>query len=104
MNTHYRKKIHRHRGFKSRKKNIPKDICPVCSKPISKIITAITHKETGKKAHFECIISELKKFYALKPKEDICYLGGGSFGIIEESRGNKRKGFVIKRRIQYEER
>jgi hypothetical protein len=68
------------------------------------VVTAITHKETGKKAHFDCIINEIKKSYPLKPREEVFYLGGGSFGIIEDSKGNTLRGFIIKRRIQYEER
>lgn len=66
--------------------------------------TAIVHKETNKKAHFDCIVKELKKSYPLKPNEGICYLGGGGFGIIETSKGDRNKGFVVKKRIQYEDR
>ena len=101
---YYRKKFKRYRDYKQRKMYIPKVICPICTKPINKVTTSIIHKETGKKAHFDCIIQELKKFYHLNPKEAVCYLGGGSFGIIEENKGHSTKGFVIKRRIQYEEK
>jgi len=104
MNTYHHRKSHRYHRYKSRKRHIPREICPVCNKPINKIVTAITHKETGKKAHFDCIINEIKKSYPLKSHEEICYLGGGSFGIIEDSKGNRVKGLVIKKRIQYEEK
>jgi hypothetical protein len=104
MNSYHRKKSHRYRRYKGRKKNIPRDICPVCSKPINKILTAIVHRETGKKAHFDCILNEIKKAHPLKNREEVYYLGGGTFGIIEESKGNRSKGFVIKRRIQYEDK
>jgi hypothetical protein len=104
LNTHHHKRSHRYRRYKSRRKHFPKDICPVCNKPINKILTAIVHRDTGRKAHFDCIINEIKKSYPLKQREEVCYLGGGSFGIIEESKGNRAKGFIIKKRIQYEER
>jgi len=68
------------------------------------MLTSIVHKETGKKAHFDCIIKELKKVYSLRPEEEICYLGGGSFGIVESAKDAQMKGFVIKRRFQYEEK
>jgi len=70
---------------------------------VSYLITAVVHRETGKKAHFDCIIKELRKSYQLKPREDVYYLGGGSFGIVE-TKGKKNSSFIVKRRIQYEER
>jgi hypothetical protein len=104
MNTYYKKKHKRYKDYKKSKWRHPKQICPICAKPISNNVTAINHTETMKKAHFDCIINELKKFHNLTPKEDLYYLGGGSFGIIEGSKGSNTKDFVIKRRIQYEER
>ena len=103
MNTHHRKHYKKYRDYRKREK-AKREICPVCDKPINKIITAITHKETKKKAHFDCILKELKKYYHLKPNEEVYYLGGGSFGIVEGSKGSKAKGFSIKRKIQYEEK
>jgi hypothetical protein len=67
-------------------------------------MTAIVHKETGKKAHFDCILKELKKSYQLNPKEELFYLGGGSFGIIERAKEKNAMGFVITKRFQYESR
>lgn len=104
MNMYYQKKYKRYRDKKHRRDKGRRDICPVCNKPINKLITAIIHKETGKKAHFDCVLKELKKFYQVKPKEEVYYIGGGSFGIIEGLKGPNGKGFVIKKRIQYEEK
>jgi hypothetical protein len=67
-------------------------------------ITAIQHKESGKKAHFDCVLKELKKSYQLTQKEEVYYLGGGTFGIIERVKGKNSLGFVIKKRFQYENR
>ena len=98
----YNQRHRKYRGPHQRRKK-PREICPICGKPVNYLITAIVHRETGKKAHFDCIIKELRKSYQLKPREDIYYLGGGSFGIVE-TKGKKHSGFVVKRRIQYEER
>jgi hypothetical protein len=103
VNTHHRKHYKKYRDYRKKEK-AKREICPVCNKPINKIITAITHKETKKKAHFDCILKELKKYYHLKPNEEVYYLGGGSFGIVEGQKGLKAKSFVVKRKIQYEEK
>ena len=104
MTSNHHRKFRKHKRYRTPRKHGPRYICPVCEKPINVVSTAITHQETNKKAHFDCIVKELKKSYQLKSNEGICYLGGGSFGIIETSKGDKNKGFVIKRRIQYETR
>lgn len=89
---------------KTRRRRNAKSICPICNKPLFMVATAIIHRESGKKAHFDCVVRELKKYYHLNPKEDICYLGGGAFGIIEIGRDQNKKDFTIKKRIQYEEK
>jgi hypothetical protein len=104
LKGNYHKKYRRQRGYRTQREGHPKLICPVCEKPINVISTAIIHKETNKKAHFDCIVRELKKYYHLKPNEGICYLGGGGFGIIETLKSERPQRFVIKRRIQYENR
>ena len=102
MKGNYNRKYRKPKRYKPQKDKQPKYICPVCDKPINIISTSIVHKETNKKAHFDCIVKELKKYYHLKPNEGICYLGGGGFGIIETLKSERAQGFVIKRRIQYE--
>jgi len=104
MSKNYQRRYKRYRNYRQKKDRAPKDICPICNKPINFSITAIVHRETGKKAHFDCILKELKKSYHLNPKEEIYYLGGGSFGIVETVKGKKPVGFIINKRIQYEEK
>jgi len=99
--NYYRRKFRR---FRKHRDNLPREICPLCSKPINKIMTAITHKETGKKAHFDCILKELKKSTPLRPQEEIYYLGGGCFGVVEDQKPAGSGNFIVKRRFQYEER
>ena len=93
------------RGFFSKKRKRKDYVtCPICNKPIYNISTTIIHRETGKRAHFDCLLRELKKEYHLNPNEEIYYIGAGRFGIVEKVKKGKSSGLVIKRRIQYEER
>ncbi len=76
--------------------------CPVCQQQVRELPSALTHRATGQPAHFDCIMRELRDSNELLPQERICYLGGGTFGIIELRPGPGR--FVVKRRIPYEEK
>ncbi len=76
--------------------------CPVCQQQVRELPSALTHRATGQPAHFDCIMRELRDSNELLPQERICYLGGGTFGIIELRPGPGK--FVIKRRIPYEEK
>ena len=104
LRGNYHRKYRKHKRYKPARDRGSRFVCPICDKPINVTSTAIVHKETNKKAHFDCIIKELKKSYQLKPNEGICYLGGGGFGIVEIPKGEGNKGLVIKKRIQYENR
>jgi hypothetical protein len=73
----------------------------VCGKPVRELSSALTHRASQKPAHFDCVVKELRESNELAPQEKLCYLGGGCFGILE-FRSPPR--FVIKRRIQYEEK
>ncbi len=76
--------------------------CPICKQPVKDLASALTHRETRQPAHFDCIMRELRDSNELAPQEKICYLGGGAFGILEFRQGPSR--FVIRKRIQYEEK
>ena len=64
---------------------------------------ALCYRVTGTPAHFDCILKELKDAHELAPQEKLCYLGGGSFGILQfkNQGGNK---FTIKKKIPYEDK
>jgi hypothetical protein len=66
--------------------------------------SALTHRVAGKPAHFDCVVQELRESNEVAPQEKICYLGGGSFGIIELRPAGGPSRFVIRKRIQYEEK
>lgn len=76
--------------------------CPICRQAVRELASALTHRESGQPAHFDCIMRELRDSNDLAPQEKICYLGGGSFGILEFRQAGAPSGFVIRKRIQYE--
>ena len=78
--------------------------CPVCGKPVRELPSALTHRVTGKPAHFECILKELRDANELAPQEKLCYLGGGTFGILQFRPAGSATRFTIRKRISYEEK
>jgi hypothetical protein len=78
--------------------------CPVCGKPLKELSSALTHRATGRPAHFDCIMREIRDANELAPQEKLCYLGGGCFGRLEFRQPGVTGKFVIRKRIPYEER
>jgi hypothetical protein len=78
--------------------------CPVCGKPVRELASALTHRVSRQPAHFDCVVKELRESNEIAPQEKLCYLGGGCFGILEFRPPGGPSRFVIKRRIQYEEK
>ncbi|MBI4978882.1 MAG: hypothetical protein HZC28_15500 [Spirochaetes bacterium] len=81
-----------------------KAVCPICDKPIIISNQAIRHRESGKPAHFDCVLRALRDVMKPAQGEKIAYLGGGSFGVIQERNNHGRTRFVIRESMQYEER
>lgn len=77
--------------------------CPVCGEPVRELASALTHRQSGHPAHFDCILKELREANPLGPQEKICYLGGGVFGVLTWRVEGNPASFVIKRRIPYED-
>ena len=78
--------------------------CPLCGKSVRELASALTHRASGQPAHFDCIMRELRDSNEIGPQEQLCYLGGGSFGIVELRPQGAPSRFVIRKRIQYEEK
>lgn len=78
--------------------------CPVCGKQVRELASALTHRVSRQPAHFDCVMRELRDSNEIAPQEKICYLGGGSFGILEFRPPGGPTRFVIRKRIQYEEK
>jgi len=77
--------------------------CPVCGEPVRELASALTHRQSGRPAHFDCIVKELREANPLGPQERLCYLGGGTFGVLTWRVEGNPASFVIKRRIPYED-
>ena len=79
--------------------------CLICNEPIKDMYTSIEYGDKDDPAHFECTVTLLSKQESLDERDRICYMGNGSFGIIEIQRRRRRgKSYdrivTIKKRIQ----
>lgn len=79
-------------------------ICPKCGQPITDISSAITDKESGKPAHFDCILNQLKQTEQVGENEKIAYIGQGRFAVIYYENPRDQRHFTIKKIIEWEER
>jgi hypothetical protein len=98
----------RSRGRHRRRRPYPKpttefSTCPVCEKAVRELASAISHRDTGEPAHFDCILKLLAEQHTLSENEKICYLGKGSFGIVQFRASASPMRFLIRQRIQYED-
>ena len=78
-------------------------LCPLCHKAVRDLASAITHKESGVPAHFDCILKTLRSVHDVQQNEKICYLGKGSFGIVQFRQNSGPMRFLIRKRIEYED-
>ena len=67
------------------------------------MLTAIAVSAEHSPAHFDCVLNKIAEDEELKPKEKVCYLGKGSFGIVRFKNPSDLRHFTIRKRIQYEE-
>ena len=79
-------------------------ICPKCGQPITDISSAITDKESGKPAHFDCILNQVKQPEHVGENEKIAYIGQGRFAVIYYENPRDQRHFTIKKIIEWEER
>jgi len=77
--------------------------CPVCGESVRELASALTHRQSGRPAHFDCVVKELREANPLGPQERLCYLGAGVFGVLTWKVEGNPATFVIKRRIPYED-
>jgi hypothetical protein len=99
--THRRGGYYHHHRRPESTPEAPLAPCPVCQKPVRELSSAIAHRETGSPAHFDCILKVLRDEHQPADNENICYLGNGSFGVVQ-FRGGLPLGFFVRKRIQYE--
>ena len=97
----------RSRNRKKRSKNAfpgkaaPK--CPYCGQNVRDVLTAIETIEDNSPVHFDCVLKKIAENENLESKEKVCYLGNGSFGIVQFQNPSDPSRFVIKKRFQVED-
>ena len=96
---HRRGGYYHHRRRPQERTDASLPLCPVCQRPVRELASAIAHRETGEPAHFDCILKLLREEHNPGENEKICYLGNGSFGVVQ-FRGPMR--FFVRKRVQYE--
>ena len=80
--------------------------CPLCGKPVRDLYTAIAYGESKAPAHFDCVVSLLGEREEVEEGARLCYLGGGSFGIVQMRPAARPGGrtLLIHKRIEVEEK
>ncbi len=81
-------------------KDVPK--CPYCGQNVRDILTAIAVESSDAPMHFDCVLKKISNEENLQAKDKVCYLGNGSFGIVNFKNPSDPKQFTIKKRIQIE--
>ena len=79
-------------------------ICPICDKGVRDLLTAIAWGEGRLPSHFDCVLKELSGQEDVQPKEKVVYLGAGNFGIVKFRSGSGSSRFIVRKRIQLEEK
>ena len=82
---------------------LPSAVCPICAEPIKDIIAAVSDKSTGSPAHFDCVIKRIKEQERLDRGDEIVYLGGGRFGIIQYLNHHDYRNFRVKKVLEWED-
>ncbi|GHV81988.1 hypothetical protein AGMMS49991_05460 [Spirochaetia bacterium] len=83
---------------------IPSPDCPLCGKSIRDISAAMTDKNSGRPAHFDCIIAKISENEAQERGDVVAYIGGGRFGVVHYQNPLDTKNFKIKKIIEWEEK
>jgi hypothetical protein len=82
--------------------------CPLCAEPVRDLYTAIAYGQHSAPAHFDCIVALLGEREELEEGAWLCYLGGGSFGIVQmlpaAGRGDRGGSLLIHKRIEVEDK
>lgn len=79
-------------------------LCPICGKRIEDMENAISDRQSGMPAHFDCIIARLSSSEDISENENIVYIGQGTFAVMRYDNKNDPKTFHIVRKIEWESR
>jgi hypothetical protein len=78
--------------------------CPWCGKQIKDITTAISDKDTGLPVHFDCVLLRIAEMENVEANDNVCYIGGGRFGIIHYNNLPDTRDFSIKKILEWEKK
>jgi hypothetical protein len=90
---------------------LPAPACPWCGKPIDDIAAAIADRNSGEPVHFDCIIARIGGGETLEAGDEITYIGGGRFGVVNfddppdrQKRPGEPRNFKIKKILEWEDK
>jgi hypothetical protein len=83
---------------------LPIPDCPICGKPIKDISSALSEKNSGEPAHFDCVITKIAEQESLEKGDQIAYIGGGRFGVIHFTSPQDARTFKIKKILEWEDK
>jgi hypothetical protein len=90
---------------------LPVPNCPWCGKPITDIASAIADKHSGEPVHFDCVVERIGGGEVLEAGDEITYIGGGRFGIVNftdspdrQKKPGAPRSFKIKSILEWEDK
>lgn len=84
--------------------SLPKPTCPRCGEIIEDLASAMSDRQSGEPAHFDCVLKSLEEQEHLGADEKIVYIGGGRFGVVFFENPSDPRRFQIRRILQWEEK
>jgi hypothetical protein len=81
-------------------------VCEICGRVISPedIGSAVSNRETGNPAHFDCVLKQISERESPGPNEKVTYIGQGKFAVLHFENPHDLKRFTIRRTIEWEDR
>ncbi len=81
-------------------------VCELCGKsiPSEDMDSALSNRETGNPAHFDCVLNQVSERERLGNGERIAYIGQGKFAVLYFANSNDLRKFTIQRTIEWENR
>lgn len=83
---------------------LPTPDCPICGKIIRDLATAVSDKNSGLPAHFDCVAAGIAQGEALGKGDTIIYIGRGRFGVVHFSNPHDTRRFSIKKILEWEDK
>lgn len=85
-------------------KSANQPVCPVCSKVINDLASALRERGGENPIHFECAMEQVAAGEKLGDGDKIAYIGQGRFGVLNYPNIRDVRHFTIKKIIDWEDR